>query len=364
MWVPGVTDLGLIPRSIKKVAILGGGSMGSGIATTLIVSNYPVILIEVDENSLQAGIGRVKGEVNLSIILIVFRPVSRNGEWIVLIFPTNLQSRVEKGEMTRDKFESTISLLKGSLDYETFRDVYMVIEAVTTNVLLKQKNICGPLKILPATLHPCYKMPPGETRDVVPAEELSSLQEQEKPMDGDYEPKITDFGLARLMNPVDTHLSTFVNGEFGDLGYVAPEYARTLVATPKGDIYNFGLVLLELVTGERSTYIAKAPERFKGSLVEWLTELSRDSKLQDAIDKPLLGKGYDGELFQFLKVACNCVIPGPKGRPTMFEVYQLLRAIGQRYNFTTEDDIMLLLDTGGDADMVELIVSREVKGKH
>jgi serine/threonine protein kinase len=45
-------------------------------------------------------------------------------------------------------------------------------------------------------------------------------------LDDDYEPKISDFGLARLMNPIDTHLSTFVNGEFGDLGYVAPEYAR------------------------------------------------------------------------------------------------------------------------------------------
>ncbi|KAF5726503.1 inactive leucine-rich repeat receptor-like protein kinase [Tripterygium wilfordii] len=50
------------------------------------------------------------------------------------------------------------------------------------------------------------------------------------------------------MNPIDTHLSTFVNGEFGDLGYVAPEYARTLVATPKGDVFSFATVLLELVT--------------------------------------------------------------------------------------------------------------------
>ncbi|KAJ6726805.1 RECEPTOR-LIKE PROTEIN 55 [Salix purpurea] len=53
-------------------------------------------------------------------------------------------------------------------------------------------------------------------------------------LDDDFEPKLSDFGLARLMNPIDTHLSTFVNGEFGDLGYVAPEYHRTLVATPKG----------------------------------------------------------------------------------------------------------------------------------
>ncbi|KAF8388644.1 hypothetical protein HHK36_027321 [Tetracentron sinense] len=73
-------------------------------------------------------------------------------------------------------------------------------------------------------------------------------------LDENFEPKISDFGLARLMNPVDTHLSTFVNGDFGDMGYVAPEYLRTLVATPKGDIYSFGTVLLELVTGDRETY--------------------------------------------------------------------------------------------------------------
>lgn len=178
-------------------------------------------------------------------------------------------------------------------------------------------------------------------------------------LDADYEPKISDFGLARLMNPVDTHLSTFVNGEFGDLGYVAPEYARTLVATPKGDVYSFGVVLLELVTGERPTHVAKAPETFKGSLVEWISELSNASKLQDAIDTPLVGKGDDSELFQFLKVACSCVLPGHKERPSMFEVYQLLRAIGQRYDLTSEDDLVMLQDAGGADSMVELIVARD-----
>lgn len=179
-------------------------------------------------------------------------------------------------------------------------------------------------------------------------------------LDADYEPKISDFGLARLMNPVDTHLSTFVNGEFGDLGYVAPEYARTLVATPKGDVYSFGVVLLELVTGEKPTHVAKAPETFKGSLVEWISQLSSASKLLDAIDTPLVGKGHDNELFQFLKVACNCVLPGHKERPTMFEVYQLLRAIGQRYDFTTEDDLLTLPEGGGSAEgVIELIVARE-----
>ncbi|XP_031113100.1 probably inactive leucine-rich repeat receptor-like protein kinase At5g48380 [Ipomoea triloba] len=180
-------------------------------------------------------------------------------------------------------------------------------------------------------------------------------------LDADFEPKISDFGLARLMNPVDTHLSTFVNGEFGDLGYVAPEYARTLVATPKGDVYSFGVVLLELVTGERPTYASKAPESFKGSLVEWITILSGESKLQDSIDKSLIGKGYDAEVLQVLKVACRCVLPAvPKERPSMYEVYQLLRAIGEHYHFTTDDDILLLpTETEDGFQLEELIVARE-----
>lgn len=163
------------------------------------------------------------------------------------------------------------------------------------------------------------------------------------------------------MNPIDTHLSTFVNGEFGDLGYVAPEYARTLVATPKGDVFSFGTVLLELVTGERPTHVAKAPESFKGNLVEWITQLSSNSELRDAIDKCLVGTGVDDELFQFLKIACNCVVANPKERPTMFEVYQLLRAIGERYNFTFEDKMLMPSDASDANYLEELIVAREVK---
>ncbi|KEH37224.1 putative 3-hydroxyacyl-CoA dehydrogenase, Hydro-lyase, Isomerase [Medicago truncatula] len=110
--VPGVTDRGLVPRQVKKVAILGGGLMGSGIATALILSNYPVILKEVNEKFLEAGVNRVKA---------------------------NLQSRVKKGQMTKEKFEKTISLLKGTIDYESFKDVDLVIEAVIENVVLKQQ---------------------------------------------------------------------------------------------------------------------------------------------------------------------------------------------------------------------------------
>ncbi|GMP56883.1 hypothetical protein CsSME_00021191 [Camellia sinensis var. sinensis] len=88
-------------RGTSRVAILGGGLMGSGIATTLILSNYPV-----------AGVGRVRA---------------------------NLQSRVKKGKMNEEKFLKTLSLLKGVLDCESFRDVDMVIEAAIENASLKQQ---------------------------------------------------------------------------------------------------------------------------------------------------------------------------------------------------------------------------------
>jgi serine/threonine protein kinase len=175
-------------------------------------------------------------------------------------------------------------------------------------------------------------------------------------LDEDFEPKISDFGLARLMNPLATHLSTLINGEFGDFGYVAPEYAKTLVATPKGDVYSFGTVLLELVTGERPANVAL--QTFKGNLVEWIAELTNNSELHNAIDESLVDKSNDNELFPFLKVACNCVSPSPKERPTMSEVYQLLRAIGDRYNFTTTDEILVPEDIH-DNTMEELIVARE-----
>lgn len=110
--VPCITDIGLKPRGIRKVAIVGGGLMGSGIATALILSNYLVILKEVNENFLRSGIGRVKA---------------------------NLQGHVKKGKITQEECGKALSLLIGVLDYEHFKDVDMVIEAVIENVSLKQQ---------------------------------------------------------------------------------------------------------------------------------------------------------------------------------------------------------------------------------
>lgn len=70
-------------------------------------------------------------------------------------------------------------------------------------------------------------------------------------IDDDFDARITDFGLARLVGSHDSNDSSFVNGDLGEFGYVAPEYSSTMVASLKGDIYGFGVVLLELVTGQK-----------------------------------------------------------------------------------------------------------------
>ncbi|KAJ0482990.1 putative isomerase, 3-hydroxyacyl-CoA dehydrogenase, Enoyl-CoA hydratase [Helianthus annuus] len=125
--VPGVTDLGLKPRHIKKVAIVGGGLMGSGIATALILNGYQVFLKEVNQKFLDVGLRRVKA---------------------------NLTSSIKKGKLTNEKFKKTISRIMGVLDYESFKDVDMVIEAVVENVSLKQQiftdleKYCSPNCIL------------------------------------------------------------------------------------------------------------------------------------------------------------------------------------------------------------------------
>lgn len=178
-------------------------------------------------------------------------------------------------------------------------------------------------------------------------------------VDGDFEARITDFGLARLMNPVDTHISTFINGDFGDVGYVAPEYVRTLVATVKGDVYSFGVVLLELVTGQKATDVFVEGD-FKGNLSEWVSYLSNNGTVHTSIDPSLKGKGFDEELVQFLRVACICVLSSPKDRPTMYEVYQLLRAIGEKYNLTDQNDDLPFATDSKDGDYTsELIVAAE-----
>ncbi|KAL7134769.1 hypothetical protein ABFS83_11G048000 [Erythranthe nasuta] len=110
--VPNISDIGLKPRRIKKVAVIGGGLMGSGIATALILSDIYVILKEINSEYLLKGIKMVEA---------------------------NVRGLVSRKKLVEDKAEKALLMLKGVLDYSEFKDVDMVIEAVIENIPLKQK---------------------------------------------------------------------------------------------------------------------------------------------------------------------------------------------------------------------------------
>ncbi|KAE9449193.1 hypothetical protein C3L33_18903, partial [Rhododendron williamsianum] len=163
-------------------------------------------------------------------------------------------------------------------------------------------------------------------------------------LDEGFDARIIDFGLARLVTSDDMNESSFVNGDLGEFGNMAPEYLlSTMVASLKGDVYGFGVVLLELATGQRPLDLSNADERFQVYLVDWVSQLSSSGRLKDAIDKSLCGRGHDEEIVQFLRIACHCVVSRPEDRWSMFQVYESLKSIAEEHGFSEQYDEYPLL---------------------
>ncbi|KAL0431681.1 UNVERIFIED_CONTAM: Inactive LRR receptor-like serine/threonine-protein kinase BIR2 [Sesamum radiatum] len=162
-------------------------------------------------------------------------------------------------------------------------------------------------------------------------------------LDEDCDARIMDFGLARLMTSSESNDSSFVNGDLGEIGYVAPEYSSTMVASTKGDAYSFGVVLLELATGLKPLDVSTADELFKGNLVDWVNQLSASGRIKDTIDKRLSGKDHDEDIVRFLRIACNCVVSRPKDRWSMYQVYESLKSMAEEHGFSEQYDEFPLL---------------------
>ncbi|KAG7563890.1 Leucine-rich repeat-containing N-terminal plant-type [Arabidopsis suecica] len=163
-------------------------------------------------------------------------------------------------------------------------------------------------------------------------------------IDEDFDARIIDSGLARLMVPSDNNESSFMTGDLGEFGYVAPEYSTTMLASLKGDVYGLGVVLLELATGLK----ALGREGFKGSLVDWVKQLESSGRIAETFDENIRGKGHDEEILKFVEIACNCVSSRPKERWSMFQANQSLKAIAEKqgYSFSEQDDdFPLIFDT-------------------
>lgn len=138
-------------------------------------------------------------------------------------------------------------------------------------------------------------------------------------LDNDLEPRISDFGLAKLFPANLTHISTNVAGT---AGYLAPEYAIRGQLTRKADIYSFGVLLLEIVSGRSNTNMRLPPE--EQYLVERVWEFYQKQELVNLVDTSLAGNYDVEEACNYLKIGLLCTQDVPKQRPSMSTVVLML----------------------------------------
>ncbi|GFQ03191.1 probable LRR receptor-like serine/threonine-protein kinase rfk1 [Phtheirospermum japonicum] len=143
-------------------------------------------------------------------------------------------------------------------------------------------------------------------------------------LDKELNPKISDFGLARLNEDEKTHISTKIAGT---IGYMAPEYALWGYLTDKADVYSFGVVILEIVSGKSNNNYM--PSHNFVCLLDWakpwgLVTCKESKKIDELIDKRLDSCIDRDEIERAVKVALLCTNATPSVRPTMSEVVQIL----------------------------------------
>ncbi|XP_054787570.1 proline-rich receptor-like protein kinase PERK1 [Prosopis cineraria] len=142
-------------------------------------------------------------------------------------------------------------------------------------------------------------------------------------LDFKFEAKVADFGLAKFTSDVNTHVSTRVMGTFG---YLAPEYASSGKLTDKSDVFSFGVMLLELITGRRP--VDSSQTFMEDSLVDWarpvLTRALEDENFDSVVD-PRLQHEYDlNEMARMVACAAACIRHSAKRRPRMSQVVRAL----------------------------------------
>ncbi|GLU22080.1 hypothetical protein SLE2022_381780 [Rubroshorea leprosula] len=152
-------------------------------------------------------------------------------------------------------------------------------------------------------------------------------------LDSNFQPKVADFGLSKLLSRGGTNTSSFSSVR-GTRGYMAPEWVYNLPITSKVDVYSYGIVVLEMLTGKSSSG-AHAEGRYadleqdQERLVPWVREkingaTSMETWIEEVAD-PMLGKDYDMDKMKLLiEVALQCVEEDMHARPTMSQVVQML----------------------------------------
>ncbi|KAL7212046.1 hypothetical protein ACSBR2_014831 [Camellia fascicularis] len=140
-------------------------------------------------------------------------------------------------------------------------------------------------------------------------------------LDGEINPKISDFGTARIshVNQIEANTNRIV----GTYGYMAPEYSMEGIFFVKSDVYSFGVLMLEIISGRRNSASFNLPARAQGFLQNaW--RLRNDGKAQELIDRNLIGSCPLRKVAIWINIALLCVQENPDDRPSMSKVAFML----------------------------------------
>ncbi|OMO89240.1 hypothetical protein COLO4_19841 [Corchorus olitorius] len=148
-------------------------------------------------------------------------------------------------------------------------------------------------------------------------------------LDQNLRAKVSDFGLAKMgSDKINGQISTRV---LGTTGYLAPEYASTGKLTTKSDVYSYGVVLLQLLTGRVPVDIKRPPGEHV--LVSWaLPRLTNRDKVDVMVDPAIKGQYSKKDLIQVAAIAAMCVQPEADYRPLMVDVVQSLIPLVKNLN--------------------------------
>ncbi|XP_066310027.1 receptor-like serine/threonine-protein kinase SD1-8 [Miscanthus floridulus] len=140
-------------------------------------------------------------------------------------------------------------------------------------------------------------------------------------LDRNMVPKISDFGIARMFGGDQT--TAYTLKVIGTYGYMSPEYAMDGVFSMKSDIYSFGVLVLEIITGRRNRGFYE--EELDLNLLRYAWMMRKEGRSVDLVDKVMDGSGVNySEVLRCIQVALLCVEVQPRNRPLMSSVVMML----------------------------------------
>lgn len=289
-------ELAIATKNFKDVNLIGEGGFGKVYKGQLETGNQPVAIKQLNRDGLQ---GNQEFIVEVLMLSLLHHPNL-----------VNLIGYCAEGDQRLLVYEY---MAMGSLENHLF-DLHPDAEPLGWNARIKiAVGAARGLEYLHVKANP-----PVIYRDLKSANIL---------LDKDFNPKLSDFGLAKL-GPVgdNTHVSTRVMGTYG---YCAPEYAMSGKLTLKSDIYGFGVVLLELITGRRA--IDNSKQVGEQNLVAWSRQFLKDRrKFVQMVDPLLQGRFPIRCLHHAIAITAMCLQDQPNFRPLIGDVVVALEYLASQ----------------------------------